>query len=470
MENVYELQRILEAGAGDVRSMDNPCCGKEFSLTALLRRVAHYVYSYFRDVLHTCYLIGAGVAADIAAAGSVGESTPNHGAYKQLILTELGVLLEPAKLAVAITACSLFVILAPLNSQEYAQNSALAAFTIALVRRANSASSFLTGSQRMMGTVLGAVFSFALYQGLQCEDSTARHSSCAPTVTIPVLMVWLGFCACFREGPQYGYAAIVSGFTPLVLFFESSVPTEGGAWLRVEMTIVGILIYLLIDNLIMPVRADEGLQHALLGCLHESRCALGTVVACLKLMVGVPNQRADVAIEQQIETAHGQGGLRPNSKGTGSAGPAVQTPEHSGGGGATTAAESVVDAVAPEAATADRVDMLLLHETRSRTARKMSCVSEDSNSSGTGAGDTFNPGVGESFSHYDGAPAGGGAGFAPATDETGGPYPRSFWSNIWTCEDTVDEIRVHLDRLRGKLTSATALLTLAPIEPHFFKG
>jgi len=468
MENVYELKHMLEA---EREQTDNPCRGVQFDSSALAARMAFYLLSYVQDAMASCQEVLCGLFDDCvrlmwaiccySCSGIDTITTDNRTpqgneppcSYRKLVLLEMSVLLEPAKLAVAITSCSLFVILAPLNSQVYARNSSLAAFTIALVRRANSASSFLTGSQRMLGTVLGAVFSFTLYQGLGCEKPAGYDYVCGPSVTIPVLMMWLCFCACFREGPQYGYAAVVAGFTPLVLFFQSSEPTESGAWLRVEMTILGILVYLLIDNIVMPVRADEGLKLSLLGCLNDSRCALSTVVTCLKLVAGVPNQGADVAIEKSIVKA---------SDSVSNIRVVLPMPTTTGGtvsGSATTSGDVAATA------TDDRVDMLLLHRTRSRSARKLSIVSEDSTSGG-GAPPPPSDSSPRSV-RCEGDEMPDRTQEAPSEDHS---KPTSFWANIWTCEDTVDDIRVHLDGLRSKLCSAKALLSLAPIEPHFFKA
>lgn len=467
MENVYELKCILEAGETDDQT-DNPCRGVKFSLWVLVKGVASYLCSYFWSTLKTSQTVCYGVFADLlqSCRGGRSKSTEDSAvtAYRQIVLAEMRALLEPTKLAVAITTCSLFVILAPLNSEDYARNSSLAAFTIALVRRANSASSFLTGTQRMMGTVLGAVFSFTLFQALNCETTTVGHSpTCGPSVTIPVLMVWLCFCACFREGPQYGYAAVVAGFTPLVLFFSPSVHTQDGAWLRVEMTILGILVYLLIDNLVMPVRADDSLKLTLLGCLHDSRCALSTVVTCLKLVAGVPNQGADIAIEKQMVQVPQdyRGGNISGNDFLGRNSISLSSPAVLGLSAATPAGVGVGTGMAIGGC--DKMDMLLLHHTRSRTARKFSIISEDSNTARADGGNSDGPNQMNPRSR-------GGSDVSQQSagrdNEPDCYHPPSFWTNIWKCEDTVDDIKVHLNRLQSKIVGAKALLLLSPIEPH----
>ena len=57
-------------------------------------------------------------------------------------------------------------------------------------------------------------------------------------------------------GVTHGYAAIVAGYTPIVLFIGPATGSIVGAWQRVQKTFIGVGIYLLIDNLIFPNRVD----------------------------------------------------------------------------------------------------------------------------------------------------------------------------------------------------------------------
>jgi hypothetical protein len=57
------------------------------------------------------------------------------------------------------------------------------------------------------------VYAYALYTGFQCTDKT-----CGFEISAPILVIWIGICAFFRDGPRHGYAALVAGFTPIVLF------------------------------------------------------------------------------------------------------------------------------------------------------------------------------------------------------------------------------------------------------------
>ena len=69
------------------------------------------------------------------------------------------------------------------------------------------------------------------------------------------MICWVSFCCLFREGPRHGYAAVVASFTPLVLL-DSATGVIGlnRTWSRIQETFLGILIYLAIDNLILPYR------------------------------------------------------------------------------------------------------------------------------------------------------------------------------------------------------------------------
>jgi Fusaric acid resistance protein-like len=171
---------------------------------------------------------------------------------------------QPAKIALAVTVTSLFALLQQLS--DASQNSLWAILVVILVRQENTSSSFLTGYQRLEGTVVGAVYAFTMFQIFGCATS-----KCGTEISTPVLVIWLAICSFFRDGPRHGYAAIVAGFTPIVLFLGNTPSTADGAWMRVEMTFIGIGIYLLIDNLILPNRTDVALRAGVLKSIEETR-------------------------------------------------------------------------------------------------------------------------------------------------------------------------------------------------------
>jgi Fusaric acid resistance protein-like len=171
---------------------------------------------------------------------------------------------QPAKIALAVTVTSLFALLQQLSDSS--QNSLWAILVVILVRQENTSSSFLTGYQRLEGTVVGAVYAFTMFQIFGCANS-----KCGTEISTPVLVIWLAICSFFRDGPRHGYAAIVAGITPIVLFLGNTPSTADGAWMRVEMTFIGIGIYLLIDNLILPNRTDVALRAGVLKSIEETR-------------------------------------------------------------------------------------------------------------------------------------------------------------------------------------------------------
>ena len=171
---------------------------------------------------------------------------------------------QPAKIALAVTVTSFFVLLEQLQSR--AKNSLWAVLVVVLVRQESTSSSFLTGYQRLEGTVVGAVYAFTVYQIFGCGTN-----KCESNISTPVLVFWLALCSFFRDGPRHGYAAIVAGFTPIVLFLGNTPSTAAGAWERVELTFTGIGIYLVIDNFIFPNRTDVALRAGVLKSIAVTR-------------------------------------------------------------------------------------------------------------------------------------------------------------------------------------------------------
>jgi Fusaric acid resistance protein-like len=204
---------------------------------------------------------------------SMTSSTPNTRTksvkevikvMKKTLLEIRNVYAQPAKIALAVTITSFFVLLEQLQSR--AKNSLWAVLVVVLVRQESTSSSFLTGYQRLEGTVVGAVYAFTMYQIFGCDTN-----QCGSNVSTPVLLFWLALCSFFRDGPRHGYAAIVAGFTPIVLFLGNTPSTAAGAWERVELTFTGIGIYLLIDNLIFPNRTDVALRAGVLKSIEVTR-------------------------------------------------------------------------------------------------------------------------------------------------------------------------------------------------------
>ena len=56
-----------------------------------------------------------------------------------------------------------------------------------------------------------------------------------------------------------------------MLFLDGTSSTSNGAWQRVEETWIGVGVYLLIDNLIVPNRTDVALRAGVRQSMQEAR-------------------------------------------------------------------------------------------------------------------------------------------------------------------------------------------------------
>jgi hypothetical protein len=154
------------------------------------------------------------------------------------------------------------------------------ALVMALIRQDNSASSFLTGYQRLEGTVIGAIFAVLISQIFTC----ATHV-CDERLHVPALTIWVLVCAFFREGPQHGYAAVVAAFTPVVLLLstKASLPS---AWGRIFENFIGIAIYLIIDNVFFPKRTYPAIKTLVLKGIDETRVMISESVNAVEVLIG----------------------------------------------------------------------------------------------------------------------------------------------------------------------------------------
>ena len=164
-----------------------------------------------------------------ARSDSSGRTVPPAPVTKTSVCTRLSTLwttlspllvryIQPMKIALALTLASLFVLVKEVRYGQV-QNGVWAMLCIAFIRQDNTSSSFLTGFQRLEGTVLGSVYAFFMFSITQSSFMDGR---CPMHIALPVLVGWTFLCAFFREGERHGYAALVAGFTPVVLFLGGS--------------------------------------------------------------------------------------------------------------------------------------------------------------------------------------------------------------------------------------------------------
>jgi hypothetical protein len=191
-------------------------------------------------------------------------------------------LAQPMKIAGAITVSTLFMIkLAPTG--EMWANAFWVTTVIVLVRNETAASSFFQAFQRVEGTVIGAIYAFSMYHFLSCSQATELNDTgtCSWRNISLSIILWIGFCASFRDSTSHFYAAQVAGITPIMLFMGPTKANVIGAWNRVMMTLTGVTLYLIIENLIFPVRISDTVRAGILGCLNK------TAVVCEQLATGV---------------------------------------------------------------------------------------------------------------------------------------------------------------------------------------
>lgn len=156
---------------------------------------------------------------------------------------------------------------------------------IALIRQETSASSFLVGYQRLEGTVIGTIFSFFVIRIFHCDS----EDSCEPYIIFPFIVLWVSFCAMFRDGPRHGYAANVAGIQSVVLLVGSDLTQDGlmTAWGRIEETFIGIALYLAIDNLILPKRTYSDIKASVLRSIDYTRMMFSDSVKAMETLISL---------------------------------------------------------------------------------------------------------------------------------------------------------------------------------------
>ncbi|CAN0136242.1 unnamed protein product [Ectocarpus sp. 12 AP-2014] len=119
-----------------------------------------------------------------------------------------------------------------------------------------SASALSTSLMRLVGTVLGAVYGI-LAAKLAGQPGVESYSF----RTYAILLPWVAVTCFFRNSSQFSYAALVAAFTAVVIFTSSSTVLgangEAVSLARIVNTVVGSVVYLLVDMLLVPTRAKN---------------------------------------------------------------------------------------------------------------------------------------------------------------------------------------------------------------------
>lgn len=122
-------------------------------------------------------------------------------------------------------------------------------------------SSFRSAYNRITGTVLGGMAGIAALEWCGLTS---------PLAIVAAITAWTLFCCFSRRSAVYGETAVVAALTcPIIML--GPINGEEGSMLRVEQTVLGCLIYSVIDNLLYPVRAKIDLRRELVASLDTFR-------------------------------------------------------------------------------------------------------------------------------------------------------------------------------------------------------
>ncbi|RYH30275.1 hypothetical protein EON65_05735, partial [archaeon] len=152
-----------------------------------------------------------------------------------------------------------------------------------LIKQDLASSSLLTSIQRIEGTVVGVMYSYFIHEVFSCGTV-----HCGYWVNVPAIVIWIALCGVFREGPQHGYSAYVAAFTPIIILLGTN-DTEQGAWGRIEETFLGIVVYLAVDNLVMPQRTAPAIATSVLNCINVARQIFSESVKGVETFVKIEN-------------------------------------------------------------------------------------------------------------------------------------------------------------------------------------
>ena len=132
-----------------------------------------------------------------------------------------------------------------------------AAVTVAFTMADSLGGHVSTMIMRVLGTFVGAVIGYII----------AQISNNNVVSLVALLTVWNSLCTFSRSHGRYGYACMVAGFTAIVVSVGSD-PSVGTvsdfAFVRIEETLIGVLIGLVIHNFLLPVHASTLLHAELL--------------------------------------------------------------------------------------------------------------------------------------------------------------------------------------------------------------
>ncbi|CAF0844236.1 unnamed protein product [Adineta steineri] len=154
-----------------------------------------------------------------------------------------------------------------------------------------------TMKMRLIGTLFGAMWAYITY--LAVSDNVYH--------TFGMLVPWILFFGYLKSLPQWGYAATVACFTPVIITlgripYGDTLPAGNYALLRIEENLVGIAVAIVLTIIIFPVFAIDVLKNNIETTLQLCRQCVNTMHAIYdKLFQNEQLDVTTVTIEKQTD-------------------------------------------------------------------------------------------------------------------------------------------------------------------------
>ncbi|CAF4309461.1 unnamed protein product, partial [Adineta steineri] len=154
-----------------------------------------------------------------------------------------------------------------------------------------------TMKMRLVGTLFGAMWAYITY--LAVSDNVYH--------TFGMLVPWILFFGYLKPLPQWGYAATVACFTPVLITlgripYGDTLPAGNYALLRIEENLIGIAVAVVLTIAIFPVFAIDVLKNNIDTTLQLCRGSINAMHAIYDKLF--ENEQLDVTIvdvEKQTE-------------------------------------------------------------------------------------------------------------------------------------------------------------------------
>lgn len=162
---------------------------------------------------------------------------------------------QPVKVALAICLASLMML------YDVGPSTTWGVIAVCQAMSSHPGSSFKQGYDRIQGTVLGGMFGIVILDWFNWTSGLAILCS---------LTVWVFLCSLSKRSSSYGQVAVVAAATAPMIMIGPMAGGEG-AMIRIPQTVLGSLVYVVIDNTFWPVRAKLDLRRELLASLFHFR-------------------------------------------------------------------------------------------------------------------------------------------------------------------------------------------------------